>query len=52
MPSQNDLQQQDVSNYLIPAAGQTHSIRLSGVFSAVAVPIDWRQYGWHGSAHD
>jgi len=37
-------QQNSVSNYLVPAAGQTHAATLSGIFTATPVLIDWRQF--------
>lgn len=37
-------QQNNVSNYLVPAAGQTHAATLQGIFSATPVLIDWRQF--------
>jgi len=37
-------QQNSVSNYLVPAAGQTHAATLSGIFSATPQSIDWRQF--------
>lgn len=33
-----------VSNYLVPAAGQTHAATLEGIFSATPQKIDWRQF--------
>ena len=37
-------QQNSVSNYLVPAAGQTHAATLNGFFSATPQSIDWRQF--------
>lgn len=37
-------QQNNVSNYLVPAAGQTHAATLNGIFSATPQLIDWRQF--------
>lgn len=31
-------------NYLVPASGQTHSVQLSGVYSAVPFVQDWQQF--------
>lgn len=36
--------QDTTTNYLVPAAGQTHCVSFDGVFSASAEKIDWRQY--------
>lgn len=40
----NPAQQGNTTNYLIPAAGSTHYVNYSGVFSATPVTIDWRNY--------
>jgi len=37
-------QQNNVSNYLVPAAGQTHAATLDGIFSATPQSINWRQF--------
>lgn len=34
----------NATNYLVPAAGQTHAIGINGTFSATPYKIDWRQY--------
>jgi hypothetical protein len=38
------MSQQNTTNYLVPAAGQTHAIKFEGTFSAVPYAIDWRQF--------
>lgn len=35
---------QNVFNYMVPAAGQTHAVTFSGAFSATPFLIDWRQF--------
>lgn len=35
---------QNVTNYLIPASGQTHAVTYAGTFSATPAVIDWRQF--------
>jgi hypothetical protein len=37
--------QYSTTNYLVPAAGNTHAVNFEGVFSATAQSIDWRQFG-------
>lgn len=37
-------QTNNVTNYLVPAAGQTHAVTLSGVFSNTPYVVDWRQF--------
>jgi hypothetical protein len=39
-----NIQQNSTTNYLVPAAGQTHAVSFEGVFSGAAQKIDWRQY--------
>lgn len=34
----------NVTNYLVPSAGQTHAVPFSGVFSATPYTIDWRNF--------
>lgn len=34
----------NTTNYLVPAAGQTHAVQFQGQFSAAPFPIDWRQF--------
>lgn len=36
--------QSTTNNYLVPASGQTHSVHISGVFSAAPYAQDWTQY--------
>lgn len=39
-----NLVQLITQNYLVPASGQTHSVQLSGVYSAVPSVQDWQQF--------
>ena len=36
--------QGNTTNYLIPAAGSTHYVNYSGVYSAIPINIDWRNF--------
>lgn len=35
---------QETTNYLVPSSGGTHAVPVSGIFSATAYLIDWRQF--------